>query len=308
MKNHLYLLLLLLLPLGLSAQLIGDTENGLASYFSPEYDGAETAYNVIYRKNELVAAHRQFPFNSRVRVKNIDTGKTVEVRIIDQGPFIRSRIIELSERAASLIGLLGKETVPVELTLLSTPGQPAQASVATPEINNDPVVPPATRLAPAQTQSPPPATNPEPDPITYDNPPTTAPPATVTPPRQTPPPAPTVTEIRQEVKTMQVSNNTTIIRNSTFAPGVYKINIAEPPAGTHGVQVGSFQNLEAAMDKITSLQSKWFDDILIERVNTGQSSVYKVILGPFASFKSAQRYASDLKKRYSMDGFAVPVQ
>lgn len=107
---------------------------------------------------------------------------------------------------------------------------------------------------------------------------------------------------------MLVSDKTTTVRQSTFAPGIYKINLSEPPAGTHGVQVGSFRDLTSAMDKITELQSKWFDNILIERVNTGEASVYKVILGPFGSLKSAQRYASDLKKRYKMDGFAVPVQ
>lgn len=305
MKNHLYLLLFLMFPVGLAAQLVGDTENGLASYFSPEYDGAETAYNVVYRKNELVAAHRQFPFNSRVRVKNIDNGKTVEVRIIDQGPFIRSRIIELSERAAALIDLLGKETVPVELTLISTPGQPAAASTTPPPVANDPVVPPAETPAPPATT--PPTTTEEPAPSTFENP-VTVTPTPAAPPRQTPPPAPTVTEPRREVKTMLVSDNTNTVRNSTFAPGIYKINIAEPPAGSHGVQVGSFKDLESAMDQITQLQSKWFENILIERVNTGDASVYKVILGPFGSLKSAQRYASDLKKRYKMDGFAVPVQ
>ena len=112
----------------------------------------------------------------------------------------------------------------------------------------------------------------------------------------------------KEVKSTPVSNNNETIRNSTFAPGVYKINLSEPPAGTHGVQVGSFSDLESAMDKVAELQSKWFDDILIERVNTGSASVFKVILGPFKSLKSAQRYASDLKKRYKMGCFSVPIR
>jgi rare lipoprotein A len=115
-----YLLILGLLSLTttLSAQLIGETENGLASYYSNEYQGAETAYGVIYDRNDLVAAHRLYPQNSVVKVRNAENGKTVNVRIIDKGPFIRGRIIELSERAAANIGLLGKETVPVEPTRL----------------------------------------------------------------------------------------------------------------------------------------------------------------------------------------------
>ncbi len=310
MKYATYLLFIFFFPIALSAQLVGDKENGLASYFSPEYDKRETAYKVIYHKDELVAAHRQFPFNSTVRVKNMDNGKTVDVRIIDEGPFIRSRIIELSERAAAIIGLLGKETVPVELTLLSTPNQPAVAIAPEPPVNNDPVVTPnasepdpAPAAPPQVTPAPTPAENPAV--VTPQPAPVTTPPPSVS---QTAPPRPTVSDAGKEVKTTRVSSKHETLRKSEFAPGVYKINLSEPPAGTHGVQVGSFSDLESAMDKVAELQSKWFDDILIERVNIGTASRFKVILGPFKSLKSAQRYASDLKKRYKMDGFAVPIR
>ncbi len=124
------LLLLLLLPAIVSAQLIGDKQSGLASYYSAEYNGAETAYGVTYNKDEMVAAHKAYPFNSTVSVRNEANGSTVVVRIIDKGPFIRGRIIELSERAARELGMLGERTVPVELTLLSTPDQGARGAPA----------------------------------------------------------------------------------------------------------------------------------------------------------------------------------
>ena len=115
------ILLLLILPLAaVDAQLVGDQQSGLASYYSPEYDGAETAYGVIYDRNQLVAAHKTYPLNSTVRVTNEQNGNSVVVRIIDKGPFIRGRIIEVSERAAEQLGMLGERTVPVRLELLST--------------------------------------------------------------------------------------------------------------------------------------------------------------------------------------------
>lgn len=307
--RHPYLFsLLFFLPVGLFAQLVGDTENGLASYFSEEYDGAETAYNVIYHKEELVAAHRQYAYNSRVRVKNIENGQTVTVRIIDQGPFIRSRIIELSERAAAAIGLLGRETVPVELTLISAPGQQALAETSTPPpppIDNTPQVPPAPTPDPA----PAPAPKPQPEPQTERKPETkTSAPTAQKPGPKTPPSRPVQSSAREEVKALRVSDRSRTIDADRFAPGLYQISLEKPAAGSHGVQVGSFRDLESAMDKVAELQSKWFDKILLERINTGKASVFKVIMGPFGSLKSAQRYTADLKKRYKIEGFPVPLQ
>jgi len=301
----------------LSAQLVGDTENGLASYYSDAYDGAETAYKVIYHKDELVAAHRQYPQNSVVQVRNVENGKTVKVKIIDKGPFIRGRVIEVSERAAGILGMLGKETVPVEVTLLSTPDQPARVAV------EEPVVvppPPAPTSIPSDTEVPTrQADDPPAAPTTADRPVTapstnTAPAAAAgTPaPRKSDlvspqsKPVPTVTAARSEVKKANTGKKE-YARTSTFAPGTYKIEILAPPAGGHGVQVGSFKNLEKAMDKITELQKKWFDNILIQKVDTSDGGVYKVILGPFDTQKSALRYASDLKKRYKIAGFSVKI-
>ncbi len=59
------------------------------------------------------------------------------------------------------------------------------------------------------------------------------------------------------------------------------------------------------MDKVVELQAKYFDDILLLKTGRGQGATYKVILGPFDEQKSAQRYASDLKRRYNIAGFTV---
>ena len=95
---------------------------------------------------------------------------------------------------------------------------------------------------------------------------------------------------------------------TNFAPGVYKVVLAKKPAGNFAVQVGSYRDLESAMDKVAALQAKWFDDILVERVKVTQGSMYKVLLGPFTSMASAKRYAGDLKSRYRIDGFSVEVK
>jgi rare lipoprotein A len=317
MRTYLILLVFAFLPSLVSAQLVGDTENGLASYYSKEYNGAETSYNVIYNKDELVAAHRQFPYNSTVRVKNMENNKSVVVRIIDEGPFIRSRIIELSEKAATMLDMIGKETVPVELTLLSTPSQPATvSSQAVPTVQNNPQVDPAesTPTTSSQVQTPP-VTQPAPEPAAPAITKTEKDPAassangtaSAADKKQAARPLPTVSDAKAEVKATPVSTSKTS-KATTFAPGVYKIELNEVEGGKFGVQVGSFGSLEAAMDKVAEMQSKWFDNVLIQRINNGKTSTYKVILGPFGTDASALRYASDLKKRYKISGFTVELE
>jgi rare lipoprotein A len=73
----------------------------------------------------LVAAHRTLPFNTRVRIHNLDNGKTVDVRIIDRGPFINGRIIDLSHAAAKAIEMIGPGTANVRVEILEAPQPPA---------------------------------------------------------------------------------------------------------------------------------------------------------------------------------------
>lgn len=61
-----------------------------------------------------VAAHRTIPFGTRVKVKNLANGRSVIVTIVDRGPFVKGRIIDLSEGAANAIG--SSDLMRVELT------------------------------------------------------------------------------------------------------------------------------------------------------------------------------------------------
>jgi rare lipoprotein A len=314
MRFLLILLLTISLPTLTHAQLVGDTEEGLASYYSSEYEGAETPYGEIYNKNEMVAAHKLFPYNSVVRVKNIENGKTAVVRIIDKGPFIRGRIIELSEAAAAKLGMLGRPTAQVEVTLLSTPDQPAKTEtesapapevvtppapapvVVTPQPENENRSPGTDTPAPRNTERPTPAREPtSPAPV----------PAETTPQAPVPTPTVTATSTRNAVKRTSENKKDLIRDQANFSPGIYKIELLAPPAGNYGVQVGSFREFERAIDKVAQLQKKWFDNILIEKVKAAEGNIYKVILGPFDDQASAKNYASDLKSRYKMDGFTV---
>jgi len=91
------------------------TENGKASYYGNEFNGKKTASGETFNKNKLTAAHKTLPFGTVVTVKNISNGKTVKVTITDRGPYAKGRIIDLSEKAASEIGMIDQGVAQVQL-------------------------------------------------------------------------------------------------------------------------------------------------------------------------------------------------
>ncbi|MEX1167451.1 MAG: septal ring lytic transglycosylase RlpA family protein [Hydrogenophaga sp.] len=78
---------------------------GLASWYGGKFHGRRTANGEIFDKNALTAAHKTLPFGTRVRVKSVQTGKAVVVRINDRGPYKGKRVIDLSSAAASALGM-----------------------------------------------------------------------------------------------------------------------------------------------------------------------------------------------------------
>lgn len=76
---------------------------GIASW----YTGWRTASGERFRGGALTAAHRFWPFGTRVLVTNTTSGRSVVVRINDRGPFVRGRVIDLSRSAAQAVGIAG---------------------------------------------------------------------------------------------------------------------------------------------------------------------------------------------------------
>jgi rare lipoprotein A len=97
------------------------TQQGKASYYGREFEGRRTANGEFFRNADFTAAHRKLPFNTLVRVTNLKNHLSITVRVNDRGPFVKGRIIDLSEASARRIGsyMHGLTNVRVEeLTLL----------------------------------------------------------------------------------------------------------------------------------------------------------------------------------------------
>ena len=92
--------------------------NGAASWYGPGFYGRQTASGERLRKGTFTAAHRTLPFGTRVRVINLENGRSVVVRINDRGPFRHHRVIDLAHGAASELRMMQAGEVPVRLEIL----------------------------------------------------------------------------------------------------------------------------------------------------------------------------------------------
>jgi rare lipoprotein A len=81
-------------------------ERGIASWYGKSFHGRRTASGERYDMHGLTAAHPTLPFGTRVKVRNLENGRAVVVRINDRGPSVAGRIIDLSYAAAARLGIV----------------------------------------------------------------------------------------------------------------------------------------------------------------------------------------------------------
>ncbi|HEX3744728.1 MAG TPA: septal ring lytic transglycosylase RlpA family protein [Bryobacteraceae bacterium] len=118
-KKHVKLITATPRPMG--SVKAGYAETGIASWYGHPYHGRPAADGEIYDMETMVAAHRTLPFQTWVRVYDLDNNKTVDVRIIDRGPFVDGRIIDLSHAAAQAIDMVRPGIANVRMEVIQAP-------------------------------------------------------------------------------------------------------------------------------------------------------------------------------------------
>ena len=96
-------------------------QTGVASWYGREEQGKPTANGETFDRHEMTAASRKLPFNTIVRVTNEDNGRSVQVRINDRGPFVKGRVLDLSEAAADTLDMKTSGTAPVKIQIVEPP-------------------------------------------------------------------------------------------------------------------------------------------------------------------------------------------
>lgn len=94
-------------PVPSSTRVVGPIQEGIASW-----------YDLHKTRHEMTAAHPTLPFGTKVRVTNVENGHQAIVRINDRGPFIPGRIIDVSIRAAEVLGMVRSGIAPVRVEVI----------------------------------------------------------------------------------------------------------------------------------------------------------------------------------------------
>ena len=249
-------------------------ETGVASWYGPDFDGKYTANGERFDMNALTAAHRTLPMPSIVEVTNLDNGRSIQLRVNDRGPYARDRILDVSRRAAQMLGFENTGTAHVRVRLLQQPTLQAELLA---QKNGGPDVEAPTQLAAAE-------------PIATVNEQTLAPPngnapppanaAAATQPQQ--PPAP-------RAATSHLALATPAEAATTKAPAV------APAANSRMyIQAGAFSsraNAESLKAKLTQ-----FGSVNIDTAQVHGASIYRVRIGPIATTGEADRLLGDVVK------------
>jgi rare lipoprotein A len=100
------------------------TQTGIASWYGEPFHGRQTASGERYDMNKLTCAHKTLPFDTRLRVENLDNGRAVTLRVNDRGPFVEGRIVDVSRKAAQELGMIGPGTARVRITVIGPSSSP----------------------------------------------------------------------------------------------------------------------------------------------------------------------------------------
>lgn len=262
-------------------------EWGLASYYSDDFQGRETAYGVQYDKNQLTAAHKRHPYGTKLKVTRLDNNKTVVVTVIDKGPYIKGRVVDLSMAAARQLGIVqdGVAEVKVEVVGRSTETPKAKTETA------------ATTAPPKKADLP----------TAFDNAETARRIAAREEAKKAEAPAAPKADTRERTPNTGYvpANRSRLVGKEYQKYGLYRIVLEQPGNRGFGVQVASLENYENVFKQVADLQAKWFDNILISIEPSFDRPMYKVLLGPFDSESAADNYRKSLASKHKIKGFVV---
>ena len=92
--------------------------NLTVSWYGERFAGRPTASGELFDPKELTAAHKTLPFDTRLKLTHLETGKTVVVRVNDRGPFVKGRDLDVSRAAAEALGFIDKGVTTLKVSVV----------------------------------------------------------------------------------------------------------------------------------------------------------------------------------------------
>jgi rare lipoprotein A len=282
MKKNIFLLLLLLCNAVVFA-----TEIGWASLYNDYQEGSITASREKYNKMALTAGHRSIKFGTYIMITNRSNGKFVRVKVNDRGPVGANNLVLLSHAAARALGITkdGESLVAIDLAPFQENIKPTTTVTETPKVT------PKERVVEASVK-----TQPAPKAARV------AKPAKQKIAAKPKPQIPT----KYAAKTTASSN---IIWSTAPADGyeLYQVKGKKLEREGYGVQLASSAQYDGIMRKVSDLQDRDIDELMVsvENGSLGLGKNYKLILGPFGSYQEADAYRKVCVKKGLSGAFVV---
>ena len=265
-------------------------ETGTASWYGEAFDRQATANGEIFDLNGLTAAHRTLPLPSVVEVTNLQNGRRLKVRVNDRGPYAQNRIIDLSRRAAQLLGFERAGTTTVDVHILKDESIKVAEAAMHGSFGD-------VQLAAAATTAAAPAL-PQPSPA-----PTIAvaalppPNASPQPPQQVAtvgesPPAPERLPPHRRHWLVAAAEAEPLPAQPVSSPAAPDRVVASPPSQRIFIQAGAFavpENAQRARTRFSALVN-----VQVTNVSVRGTPLYRVRLGPVANVEEADRLLSQL--------------
>jgi rare lipoprotein A len=260
-------------------------QEGIASWYGQDFHGKRTANGEKYDMNAITAAHPTLPLPSVVHVTNLDNGRQLSVRVNDRGPFHSSRIIDVSRRAAQLLGFYDVGTARVRVEIDAT----ESLNLKNLALKEHPPEMPKVVAAPREAIS------------SVALAPVTAMSNEVLPPAPGTPAANTTKGVAAKAVPPK-----TAAKPPTKLPEGPPARVARADPGQsipgYYIQAGAFSdpgNAQRLEEQLRTLGS-----VVIEPVTVNNSQVYRVRVGPFANAAAAEALL-DRVKGFSRDDAKV---
>ena len=263
-------------------------EIGEATWYGHDFHSKMTANGEIFDMHGFTAAHKTLPLPSVVRVTNLSNKKSVILRVNDRGPFDNKRVIDVSKKAAEILGFLDQGSAKVRVQVLPDESlhvaSMAKGTSYTPQ-KTLPTPSGDVTISPLPVATEPTATAPEPQMMTPE-----------TTPGEIALEAPSMEVLESILPKQTIEVAAPISPEPAASTQLMESSPAVTPAplakGTTHIQAGAYRskaNAENALKKLSKIAPAHLSEPI-----EGQSSLYRVRIGPFPHKEAAKKKLKDV--------------